>query len=54
MKLIQKTLFGAFSLFGMIGPPTPILRVYTFNTHNVSPTAGASPRLSRTPAWASC
>ena len=53
-KLIQKTLFGVFSLFGMIGLSTPIPRVYTFNTHNVSPTAGASPRLSRTPAWASC
>ena len=32
-KLFQKTLFGVFSLFGMIGLSTSILCVYTVDTH---------------------
>ena len=32
-KLFQKTLFGVFSMFGMIGLSTSILCVYTVDTH---------------------
>ena len=32
-KLFQKTLFGVFSLFGLIGVPTSVLCVYTVDTH---------------------
>ena len=32
-KLFQKTLFGVFSLFGLIGLSTSVLNVYTVETH---------------------
>lgn len=32
-KLFQKTLFGVFSLFGLIGVSTSVLCVYTVDTH---------------------
>ena len=32
-KLFQKTLFGVFSLFGLIGLSTSVLNVYTVDTH---------------------
>lgn len=52
-KLFQKTLFGVFSLFGLIGLSTSILCVYTVDTHLSEEYVSNSQNIAKTIADAS-